>query len=112
MPNWTKEELNAFLARCAVSSPKPESIAGNESVAKKEGKSINSGRVLVRIVSYRRRLLDPDNLCPKYFIDCLRYAEIIKNDREEDIELSVTQRKVNTRQEERTEIFVEDDAAP
>lgn len=71
-----------------------------------EGETLHPNSVHVIIVSYRRRLLDPDNLCPKYFIDCLRYAGIIKNDTPDDIHLHVGQRKVKTKQEERTEIEI------
>lgn len=53
----------------------------------------DTGRVRVSVISFRKRLCDPDNLCPKYFIDCLRYAAIIRDDRPQDIELSVSQEK-------------------
>lgn len=76
-------------------------------MAKEAGERIDPVRVQLSIVSFRRRLIDPDNLCPKYFIDCLRYAGIIPNDREEDITLQVSQVKVKTKAEERTELEIE-----
>lgn len=63
-------------------------------------------RILVSVVSFRIRLCDVDNLCPKYFIDCLRYAEIIPDDNPEAIDLQVKQVKVAHKSEERTEIEV------
>lgn len=63
-------------------------------------------RVRVRVVSFRSRLCDPDNLCPKYFVDCLRYAGLITDDTPELITLEVSQVKVK-RGEERTEIEIE-----
>lgn len=64
-------------------------------------------RVRVRVTSFRVRLLDPDNLCPKYFIDCLRYANCIRDDRQQDITLEVRQEKVESKLLERTEIVIE-----
>jgi hypothetical protein len=75
-------------------------------VAEKAGEEGYTGRFHIRVVSFRRRLLDPDNLCPKYFIDCLRYAGFIPNDRQEDINLEVRQEKVASREEERTELTI------
>lgn len=64
------------------------------------------GRCLVRVTSFRKKLLDPDNLCPKFFIDGLRYEGVIQDDTLEDIELETAQVKVSKRNEERTEITV------
>lgn len=64
------------------------------------------GRVLVCIESRRRRLIDPDNLTPKWFVDCLRYCGAIRNDRAEDIEIRVSQTKVATEAEEGTRIVI------
>lgn len=106
---WTKEQLNEYQARrnqagSKSPSPKPEQVVRHEPVAEKAGEGINPDRVRVCITSFRRRLIDPDNLCPKYFIDSLRYAGLIPNDREEDITLQVSQVKVKTKAEERTQI--------
>jgi hypothetical protein len=75
-------------------------------MAKKKREERYPDRVRVSIVSFRTRLCDPDNLCPKYFVDCLRYAGLIRNDRLKDIILEVSQEKVRTREEERTEIVI------
>jgi hypothetical protein len=74
----------------------------NEPVGPKAGEAGNPTRVHVSVTSIRTRLCDPDNLCPKYFIDCLRYAELIPNDRPQDITLSVSQEKCAHIDEERT----------
>lgn len=97
-----------------ASSAKPEQAIRHESVAEKEGKTKNStggtgchqARSHIGICLYRTRLLDPDNPAPKYFIDSLRYAGLIPNDRPEDITLEVSQVKVSTKAEERTEIEI------
>ena len=72
-----------------------------------KGEARYAGRCRVSITSHRRTLLDPDNLCVKWFIDALRYSGIIGDDRAQDIELSVRQEKVFTPADERTEILIE-----
>lgn len=107
-PNASK----ATIARNAdadsqASGPKPQRTVRNESLAKGEGEKENPDRVRIRIVSLRRRLIDPDNLCPKYHVDCLRYAGFIRNDTADDIVLEVSQRKVESKADECTLIEVE-----
>lgn len=79
------------------SDPKSQQIVCDDPLAKTPGETKNSGRVSVRIVSYRKRLLDPDNLIggAKYFTDTLRYCGLIPDDREQDITLQVEQKKSN-----------------
>lgn len=109
---WTQAQFNEYQARRnqagrSPPSSQPEQVVQHDTLAEKPGEGINPARVHVRITSFRRRLIDPDNLCPKYFIDSLRYAGIIPNDREEDIILEVSQVKVKTKAEERTELTIE-----
>ena len=59
-------------------------------------------RLRVKITSYRCRLLDPDNLCPKFLIDALRYQHLITDDSPEHIILEVRQQKVARKPEEGT----------
>lgn len=109
MPRWTHQNYNEYLSRRAngaVSSAEPQRPIRNEPMAETPRKETHTGRFRVGVISYRWRLIDPDNLCPKYFIDCLRYAEIIPDDRPEDIELSVKQIKC-AKGEDRTIITVE-----
>lgn len=86
--------------------PEPQQIIRHEPLATGEGKEAHAGQVHVRVVSYRTRLIDPDNLCPKYFVDCCRYGGFIKNDTAKEIEFSVSQTKVKTKAEECTEITI------
>ena len=67
----------------------------------------HSGRFLVRVTSVRKRLIDPDNLCPKYFVDCCRYAGLILGDAASEVEIVTTQRRVSAEEEEHTEIVIE-----
>jgi len=66
--------------------------------AEKEG----TARIHLRIVSVRKRLLDPDNLVPKWTIDALRYCGIIPGDEPEKITLETLQRKAAKGEEEHT----------
>ncbi len=72
-----------------------------------QGETLYAGRVHVRITSYRRRLLDPDNLTAKWFLDACRYARLIRDDKPEDITYQVGQEKVARKEDERTEIVIE-----
>ncbi len=61
----------------------------------------------IRVVSYRTRLCDEDNLCEKYHIDSLRYLKIIPDDSPDKCHIITTQKKVATKKEQRTDIFIE-----
>ncbi len=87
--------------------PVTKSAIRNEPVGQTEGKTGHTGRRFVRVTSFRVRPVDPDNLCPKYFIDALRYAGAIPDDRQEDIELTTAQEKVKSYAEEKTVITIE-----
>lgn len=87
-------------------SAKPEQTVRDESLAKAKGKESYTGRVRVSVTSYRRRLADLDNLAPKYFVDCLRYAGIIPDDDPQSIDYTVSQIKVRKKEEERTTIEI------
>ena len=69
--------------------------------AGKERSPVGS-RLRVKITSYRCRLLDPDNLCPKFLIDALRYQHLIADDSPDHIVLEVRQQKVARKPEEGT----------
>jgi len=87
-----------------LSHPKPERVVQDEPVGKGKREKEGASRVIVCVTAFRCRLTDPDNLCPKYVIDALRYAGAIHDDREQDIQLRLSQKKVGTTKEERTEI--------
>lgn len=116
----TREQYEAILARQATrrnqaggatQAPKPQPPVCHEPVAevgRKEGNPGGFSRRLVRITSYRVRLLDPDNLAggAKYFLDCCKYAQLIRDDRPQDITLEVRQEKVSNPEDERTELAI------
>lgn len=102
-PNASRSvlEINHHL-----SHTKPQRPVPNESLEQAAREEKSSKRCVVSITSFRCRLTDPDNLCPKYIIDSLRYAGALYDDREEDIELHVSQKKVSHRTQERTDIEI------
>ena len=114
----TTEQLNELLRRpaiakanpmvCSVPSiAEPEQVICHEPLEEASGKEKVPGRFLLSVVSYRMRLIDPDNLCAKYAIDCLRYAGAIPDDSEKFIEIKVSQKKCKRKTRERTEITIE-----
>jgi hypothetical protein len=62
-------------------------------------------RFLVRVTSYRKRLLDQDNLCEKFHVDLLRYAGVIPTDAPGTTQIEVRQEKAG-KAPERTVIEV------
>lgn len=108
MPSWTSEQYAAYQARRLPSRPQPEHVVLDDTLGTAPGKEEHPHRIAVCITSFRRRLLDPDNLIggAKYFVDGLRYAGLIPGDNPEQITLEVSQVKVKTKHEERTEIEI------
>lgn len=86
-----------------LQSAEPECPVCNEPLAEGKGAQEGTSRIRVEINSFRHRLLDPDNLCPKYIVDCLRYWKYIPDDTSKDIQLIVQQSKCS-KKDERTEI--------
>jgi len=107
-PTWTPEQFREYQNRGEASSAKPQPIIRHEPLGAAEGEAQNSGRLLVSITSYRTRLLDPDNLCGKYFLDSVRYSQLIKDDKPDCIDFKISQVKVKTKAQEKTEIEVSD----
>lgn len=95
---------------CPVQDTLVKSALCNDTLGKAQRKEVGQSRTRVRIVSRRRRLLDPDNLAggSKYLIDGLRYAGLLKDDSPDYISLIVEQVKCG-KGEERTEIEIESD---
>ena len=77
----------------------------NGAVGKAGGEKAHTGRILVRITVYRKRCVDPCNAGQKYLVDCLRYAGILVDDREEDIALEINQEKTRGEEETLIELF-------
>jgi hypothetical protein len=88
------------------SRPIVERLTSPRPLAKAKAQKPDTGRVLVRVVSYRRRLLDEDNLSEKYFVDCCRYAGLIPGDGPEQTKIEVSQVKVVRKEEERTQLTI------
>jgi len=89
----------------ASPDPKPKRSIRNEPLAKGGGKKENTGRIHIRLSARRKRLIDPDNLVFKYFIDCLRYAGAIPDDRAEDVTIEARQEKTRGEEETLIELF-------
>jgi hypothetical protein len=109
MPNWTPEELRNYenKNRRVPPSPVAEPAVQNEPLGQDGGEKEDTKRIAVRVVSFRQKLLDPDNPVIKYFVDGLRYSGLIPNDRQEDITVEVGQKKVAHKEDERTEIILD-----
>lgn len=99
---WSKPKATG--AARETQSAEPERVVFNAPVGEIQREALYTGRCLVRVESFRRRLIDPDNLVPKYFVDSLRYLGALRDDRAEDIEIRVSQTKVSREEDEETVI--------
>lgn len=95
-----------LLARNTGSASIVERSAVDEPLAKEEVQRPTGGRVLVRVESVRKRLLDEDNLCEKYYVDLLRYAGVISGDEAGKTKIETSQRKTQKGEEEKIIIQV------
>lgn len=95
-----------FFARNAGTPSLVERDTGDAALDPAQAQAIHTGRVLVRVTSFRKRLLDEDNLCEKYHLDCLRYAGIIQDDSAAKAKIEVSQVKIGSKEKERIEIIV------
>jgi hypothetical protein len=85
------------------SKPKPPVLNG--AVGEAGGEKAHTGRILVRITVFRKRLTDPDNNNCKWIIDCCRYAKLLHDDREQDVTLEIRQEKTRGEEETLIELF-------
>lgn len=83
-------------------SPIVERRSKPRALAKGKTQKGDSRRFFVRVTSYRVRLLDEDNLCEKYGVDCLRYSGILPGDSAAEARIVTSQEKVSRKDEERT----------
>lgn len=89
-----------------TSSPIMERDSGDGALAAGATEKTDSGKFLVRVTSYRRRLLDEDNLAEKFHVDCCRYAGLLPDDAPDRCRIETTQQKVRSKEEERTLIEI------
>ncbi len=91
---------------CKIASPVVERTTVNEPLGTNEAQERHSGRLAVVVTSFRRRLLDEDNLAIKWAVDACRYAGILHSDAPDQVSIKAKQQKVKTKEEERTEIEI------
>ena len=84
----------------------PQQTFFDGALGEEEGEGFSPDRIAVRFISRRTRLIDPDNLTPKYLLDGLRYSGLIYDDRAQDITVQVEQEKAQCRAVEETVIEI------
>ena len=84
----------------------PQCATSNAALVETQVQSRTGDRILVRIESVRKRLLDEDNLVSKYHTDLCRYSGLIPSDAPGVCKIETTQRKAEKGEEERTEITI------
>lgn len=92
---------------CPQTSTVIEPAVRDARIQPPQREAIYPGRVSLCITSYccgTQR--DADNICPKFFVDCCRYAGLIRDDCPDAIELVVKEKRVSTKKEEGCEIVI------
>ena len=79
----------------------------HEPLAKEQVQEKAGAKFLVRITSFRRRLLDEDNLCEKFAVDVCRYAGALPSDSPDVAKIEVTQVKVGSKERECVRIQID-----
>lgn len=102
---WKLNEAH-LLAEDSGAAAELERSPGDVPARPHAAQEAPAGRVRLRYTIVRRRTLDPENCYTKCFTDCLRAHGIIRDDRDEDIILEVSQRKAAKGEEEETLIEV------
>lgn len=88
--------------------PNPESSAGHEPVCAQKTAFEYTGRCVLRVKVFRKRLCDPDGNLPKWHIDAIRNSKFIRDDSAKEVDYYFEgQEKVETAEEERVEITLE-----
>lgn len=105
--NWTHpSRRRQSRDRDEGKSAKLERVNGNALAKPPQVEEKDSGKFIVRVVSFRRTLLDEDNLAAKFHVDALRYSSILHGDAPGQATIQVSQVKVETEEEEHTRIVI------
>jgi hypothetical protein len=83
-------------------APQLERASRHGALGSRKGEKADTGKFLVRVTSFRRRLLDEDNLAEKYHVDCCRYAGLLPSDAPQKAKIEVAQQKVGMKEDEYT----------
>jgi len=89
-------------------APRPvaQRPAGGEPLPAGAPQARGAARYLVRVTSFRVRLLDEDNLVVKWFVDALRYAGVLPSDAPDRAHIEFAHVKVAHRHQEKTVIEI------
>lgn len=101
-PNASVDLLSRNTSQTAI----VERDSRDAPLGKKKVQGSTSQRILVRVTSVRKRLIDEDNLCEKYHVDLCRYAGIISGDEASKTKIETIQRKAEKNEEEQVIIEV------
>jgi hypothetical protein len=93
---WSKRPRANPDSESPRQAPELERDTLNGALGARQVQATATGRFLVRITSVRKRLLDYDNLCEKYHIDCLRYSGLLPGDGPGQTEIETRQEKAES----------------
>lgn len=111
---WTEEEYENYLqSRNTLQVSKPKRSVRKEPAGKDrtkeatQGDSQSGGRCGIIVTAFCRRHTDPDNLCPKWYIDQLVRSGVIQDDSSKVVAfIRKAVVKIGAREKEKTVIEV------
>lgn len=106
---WWKPSLET---RSLPPAPKHQPNTGNDSVAESARETDVPSFRVVRVTSYRTRLVDERNLWDKYLVDSLVRAQLLRDDSPQWCRVEVHQVKVGLKSDERTEVEISEERNP
>jgi hypothetical protein len=98
-PNASETFIRANADQGGPPRPEPKQAVRPRPHRPVPGKAEDRPRYAISIVAHRRRLIDPDNLAPKFFIDALRYAGVIVDDAACLVDYSIRQQKTREKED-------------
>jgi len=112
IPKVGKEAFKSLVAKIRGESPprarrprtaKLERRHADAPGTAAQGSEASTARFIVRVICFRSRLLDDDNVCEKFVVDGLRYAGLLPDDRHKQARI-ITWQEPCQKGEERTEV--------
>lgn len=95
-----------LLTRNSGKITKLERGAGNAPLEKEKVQGRIGQQFLVRVTSFRRKLIDEDNLCEKYHVDLCRYSGALFGDEAGTTKIETSQIKIGKEEKERVLIQI------
>ncbi len=104
--NWHQPQKPSNSVRNPSPMPEPQPPVRRQRKEPDKDEAVGAGMYEIRVVSYRHRHADPDNLCAKVWIDLLVEMGVLPDDSSRFVERVIKQVVVRKNEPETTEIEI------